>query len=201
MAFIPALNTMRVTISMTLSGKIVVCVVYANKETTIFESDLETIANTVKDWWANELAPLVSGDIALSKVEARDMTTSAGQMYTLPVAPPIYGEAVGQAMSNNVALVLSWRTAYAGRSQRGRTYIPGISESSVHDSRIDTIGAGLFATAGAALTDAILTAGYLHVVASFRHNGAPRATAQLTPVQACVVNTRVDTQRKRLPRV
>jgi hypothetical protein len=68
------------------------------------------------------------------------------------------------------------------------------------DNQISTGQQTGLQNAFAALDAAFDVAGYTWVVASYQENNVLRSTAVGTPVETLIVNRRVDTQRRRLPR-
>lgn len=199
MPFIPALKTVRISLEFTLNGKVCVNVIYANKTTTIVSADLVEIAETVRDWWIAHIKPIASADLSLQSVVTRDMTTEAGEQRILTDGLPSVGSVADGAMPNNVALVASLRTGIVGRSFRGRVFNLGLAESQVNQNLVDTTTQAAWLAAYDQLHTDLEAIDASWVVASFRHSGAPRVTATLTPINEVIVNRRVDTQRKRLP--
>lgn len=201
MVFIPALNTVRVSLEFTLSGEICVNVFYLNKSTTVLSTDLTTIINTVKAWWTGGGKNYFHSSLSLSAIRTRDMTSQAGLVedYVYPV--PEAGIVGGVCAPANVAVVVSHRTGLAGRSYRGRTYFAGIPEAAYTANYLDATYPAAFGTALQDLMDDMVTAGpYVHSVASFYHLGSARGTAVITPVTYLQVDSRLDTQRRRLPK-
>ena len=92
------------------------------------------------------------------------------------------------------AAVISWRTAVRGRSYRGRTYIPGVSEGAQTSGLLATsIVTGLATAWGTFLND-MVTASSPVVVASYKHATAQQATS-------LVVRNEYGIQRRRQTRV
>jgi len=185
-----------------LAGEVCVNVYYLNKATTILSTDLTTIINTIKTWWTGTAKGGFHSSLALAAIRTRDMTSQAGLVEDYIYPTPEAGTVAGVAAPSNVAVCVSHRTGLAGRSYRGRTYLMGIAENVYTDNHLDTTYPAAFGTLVQDMMDDLYTAGsYVHVVASFYHNHAPRATAQITPVTYLQVNSRLDTQRRRLPKL
>lgn len=109
---------------------------------------------------------------------------------------PVVGTASGEAISYFDALVLSLRTAYAGRSYRGRMYLPGLTEANTLETAV---------TNGA--RDAIQT--YCDDLVAGIGSGGASSDYQLgvwshklsvfTPVNDIIVRQVLGTQRRRRP--
>jgi len=108
--------------------------------------------------------------------------------------PPNPGTQSGLSTPANAAAVMSWRTGALGRRFRGRNYLPAISESQQVGS---TVTAG-YITNATALANAIF---------AFNNGGGSVAVQQvvasfvgqvLTPVLTVVIDSAIDSMRKRL---
>jgi hypothetical protein len=199
MAFIPAINTLRVTLEFSYQGHLVVNVFYLRKSSPIVSVDLTNVAASLKAWWNTYMKPGVPQALVFVGVKLRDMTTETGLQLDSPVVPPNVGAVVAQALPNNVAFVVSFRTGLTGRSTRGRVYNPGITEADTDLNNVTLAAAAAFSTAWLNLNPAVVALNFVHVIASFYTGGLPRLGALTTPVISYVSNTRVDTQRRRLP--
>jgi len=146
-----------------------------------------------------DLSDYFSHDIALSTVVAHDISVANGEKQVLAVSPPIQGFVTGPAVPNNVALVVSHKTAKTGRSFMGRTYLAGADIASLTDNSIGAARAANIVAQFNTLITALGTINAELVVASFVSGGVPRAMGVATPVDSTAMNLRVDTQRRRLP--
>jgi len=201
MTFVPALNTVRIALEFTLGGEIIVNVVYGKKTTTVLQANLLDLITAVQGWWTGAKASFHTG-MSLTAIRTRVLTTQAGLVEDYIYPTPEAGTVGGDAAPNNLAVVASFRTGLAGRSYRGRIYFAGFGESAYDENHLGTGYGAQFATIASDLGDAIESVpDFTHVVASFISNGAPRASAVLTPITQYVVNDRVDTQRRRLPKL
>lgn len=102
----------------------------------------------------------------------------------------------------NLAAVATLRTAFAGASYRGRCYFGGLSAASY-----DATTGLLTATTQSAIDDLVTPlmgitdgggAAYALGVVSTVSGGAPRTPPIITVVDSVSVNSRVDTQRRRI---
>jgi hypothetical protein len=157
------------------------------------------ILDVVENWATTLLMPNTSEDLELTTITGRDLTTITGGLVERPLGTPVVGGQPSPALPNNVALCVTLLTALAGRSYRGRSYMPGLAEGFVTLSEISSATAAVYADNYVTLVDDLSTEGYELVVTSFQAGGVPRVTAVSTPVVAIGVNTTVDSQRRRLP--
>lgn len=112
------------------------------------------------------------------------------------------GTTAGEALPANVALVTTWRTAFAGRSFRGRTYL-GPSQETMNNGGIPN--AATVATIQTAATNLIAAingvAGLRLGVFSLRRTQPPASLSPFNatePVISAVARSKWNTQRRRL---
>lgn len=200
MALPPVPNGLRITLEYTLNGKVVVNVYYAIKSTPIVTVDLTNVATAVLQWWRTFLKGGLSQDIALTKIRVQDVSVPDGGYIEQVVTSNNTGSVASQAMPNNVALVVSLQSGLSGRSRRGRTYVPGLPENEVSGSYVGQTFLQGFIDAYVELATALQLQLCSLAIVSFYGNGAPRAVPQITLVTRVAANTRIDTQRRRLPK-
>lgn len=201
MAFVPFANTCQVNIRGRLDGQ-------QCENTMYFESVggaltptlLQLIAEDVMANWISELQPLKSSTCTFTEVFAFDLSTEGSFGFTAIPGAPVSGEAGAPPLPNNVSLAVSFRSAFRGRSGRGRNYWYGLVEDQFAGNNATTaiqtaILAGYDTLVGSALTN-----GFVHVVASRFTNNAPRLVGAIFPVQAITItDSTLDSQRRRLP--
>lgn len=200
MPFIPVENTAMVEIRGTIALQKVENTLYFEKSSAFGTADLEALGDAIIDWWTTNLSGVVSSQYQLREVYVTDLTTDTSAAVTRVPDPDVFGTVGGEIMPLNVSWALSFRTAFRGRSFRGRNYFCGFVTDQISSNTVnnDTVIAiknaylALFATA----TDA----GVTWVIASRFHNKAPRTAGVTAPVIAIVaVDNVVDSQRRRLP--
>lgn len=201
MAFIPVPNGLRVAVEYRLNGQLVVNVYYLETEVAVTSVNLAALASIFVDWWTTNMRQNFTTSMALERIVVTDVSVANGLQEAQSVAPVIPGTAATAPAPNSVAVVVSHRTGYSGRSFRGRTYLAGFSASEVADNYISAALAANIVSDMLSLRSALFLAGHKLSVASFRANGVPRSVAVLTNVTSFVINTRIDTQRRRLPGV
>lgn len=104
----------------------------------------------VGDWIANASALLracMDVSVAIKKYRAEWRVQGANsvlprtyqQVTDIPVLGTANGAAPG-ADASQLAYVISWYTNFAGRGERGRTYMPGTSHAFITDNRVNADG-------------------------------------------------------------
>lgn len=200
MAFIRLPLGIRVALEFDLAGKTVVNVYHVTTEDPIVTVKLIDIALVFIDWWDNNLSTQMSQDILLFAATALNLNVENGEKITQPVTPVIPGTQPSDAVSNNVALVVGMKTDKTGRSFQGRSYLAGLGEPSVTNNHIEVAKAAAFGSSFVSLSGDLAVENADLVVASFQAGGVPRVEGVATKVTSYIVNTRVDTQRRRLPK-
>lgn len=199
MAFITLPLGIKVAVEFDIQDAVVVNIYHVTTTDPIVSIKLLEIAQLFVDWWGSDQKALFSHDIALASVTALDISTPNGEKQAVVVSPPEQGFIETAAPPNNVAFVISYATAQTGRSFQGRTYFSGIPEESITNNDLAILKVANLVSATIGLTADLIAANAKLVVASFQAGGVPRVTGVATPVTVVSMNTRVDTQRRRLP--
>jgi len=199
MPFVPVPSAYQVNLKQMVAGQMVENVIAVRSDDGESPLSMSDIADVFLDWWSTELAPLLSSNITLNEIVVRDLSSeSAGSFLLTPATPP--AGAGGQAVANNVAFCVSARTAAAGRSFRGRTYVAGLPRDSVSASAVSSGTASDLVAAFNQLRTLLEAINAVIVVISRIHNGIERLTGLATVVvNYTAVDLTVDSQRRRLP--
>lgn len=161
---------------------------------------LGAIAADVFSWWDDHIKPIISANYTLREIYCTDQSSQFGGAYTYTTGLPADGANVQEPLPGNVALCVSLRTFLRGRSNRGRSYIVGLTENQVSGNQVTTASAAAWLAAYDVLVNTFNTPPYQLAVCSRFSGGLPRAQGVLTPIQdATLVDTFVDSQRRRLP--
>ncbi len=200
MAYIRLPLGIRVALEYELFGKVIVNVYHVTTTDPILTVKLIDIAEIFEAWWTNNLAAEFTTDIGLTAVTALNLDVPNGEKITVAVTPPVTGAEDPPTTTNNVAIVASFATAKTGRSFRGRAYLAGLRELSIAENVIGVLKAADIVDDYLDLLTLLELANSQFVIASFQTAGAPRAEGVATDVQSVSMNTRVDTQRRRLPK-
>lgn len=161
---------------------------------------LGDLGEAILSWEISHGRTRRSNQISCLGVECRDLSVKDSFVVAVAPSDPILGAMNSPTLPANVTLAISFRTPFAGRSFRGRSYWIGLAEGDV---------TGDFVSAGA--SQAILdimrelvevpqpTLNAQLAVVSRYTNGQPRGVGIATPVTSVIlVDRRVDTQRRRL---
>lgn len=202
MPFVPVPETAEVTLVYTgPNSNRMVNVYHWVRPTLGWDADsLGDLAEAMLTWERDVASAQRSNQILCIGAEARDISVQDSFVVAVAAVPPIQGGLSTAVLPANVTLAVSLRTPFAGRSFRGRTYWIGLSEGAVQG---DFVIAGTSQAILAAVRQLVEEVGQplnaqLAVVSRYS-NGAPRATGIATPVTSVtLVDTRVDTQRRRL---
>jgi hypothetical protein len=141
---------------------------------------------------------LINSSTAIDQVRVRDINSANQPEFTAQVTGA-NGNGTSEILPRQVALVVTLRTALAGRSYRGRVYVPGFAEAAN-----DSTGRAVIAAQGIAeglvnnIRSGFAGRGLLMGVVSTRANKAPRPTNIITDVTTAATRDGVwDNQRRR----
>jgi hypothetical protein len=199
MAFIPLPNGFKIELEYQLNGQAVINIYHTTSALPVNTTNLTALANIFISWWQNSQRQNFSNQMSLLTVTTTDIRVDNGLQQVVPVTVNNAGTLAAAPAPNNIAVVMSWRTGFSGRSFRGRTYHAGILNTEVSDNLISTtLANNLLADATTLLSD-LVTGGHNLVVFSQFADGSPRVTGVGTAINQAIIDTRIDTQRRRLP--
>jgi len=173
-------------------------------------SDLDTFAGGLRTQWLNFFIIHQSNDLTLTDVICTDLTAISSPQGSDSGSDA--GTDSGDVLSSNAAACISWREAIRYRGGHGRMYLGGITQATLSSPREFDSG---FVTALQSDADDFRTTvsgtiqgGYgavtqtiLHARFSDTHPVPPNPTFLapfMVDVDAVAVNSRVDSQRRRL---
>lgn len=201
MTFVPVPDTVQVNLVYLWDQQQVENTLYFHNNAGADSTNVPALLEQINTWAREELLPLLNTSLALIQIIGRILDAVDSLSFISTTSLPAAGSTTGTSVANNVSYVLSLRTALAGRSFRGRNYVPGLSESVTTHNHIDAgertalLDAYETLRAGVAEPD-----GWEMVVVSRFHDNAPRVTGLATPVVAITTFDDVlDSQRRRLP--
>lgn len=197
MAFQATPNGIKVEMNFFQNGIPVVNVFHVHAGSAITTAVLNDVIDIFSAYWDAIRVHLVS-TLVLDNITATDISVANGiQSIDLPTATPA-GAITALNAAANAACCISLRTAFTGRSFRGRSYVGGLPADALDAAQ--TLDAG-FASAMAGhltdLMDALTTAGHFLAVLSRYANLVLRVTGLLTEIVSVIVDTKVDSQRRR----
>lgn len=204
MGFQPAPLTAQLTLVGALpDGSAAVNVWHFRKDVVPFtEGDLKDLCGIVRSWVNLSYKTLFSNQMYFLRCEARSLESEIAPVWIENFLPALQGGVNSPALPNNTSLVMSLRTGLTGRSARGRIYTFGLAEGSVAGNYVagPTVN-NIQIALNLLRTDAALD-GFTWVVLSRVQGGVRLPAAVGYPVTSIIaLDSRVDTQRRRLPRV
>jgi len=201
MAFIPVRDGVKVCLRFNAAGQQACNVFFVKVVDIITETLLNDIASAFKLWWDNELQQVTNLNTSLEAIEVTDASVEGGMGIEYTTGLPLAGINSSGDLPNNVTIATKLATGFTGRSRRGRKYHVGLAQDALDtDSNHVTSAFQSFMDAAYnTLIDALITAGWNLIVASFTSGGAPRTEALVTEVTNATTNAAIDSQRRRLP--
>jgi hypothetical protein len=200
MAFQPVPDTAELVLEYTnIDGVQMVNTMYIREAniTTWIPAALNGLLDLTEDWVTEFLVPLMSTQVRLTKLTARDLGSENGAIVVRGENIPGTNSAL--VLPGNVTFAVSFRTGLAGRSYRGRNYFIGLGENQASGNFIVTVTADAIVNAYVQFAAEILLQGWVQVVVSRYVNGALRPTAVATDItQYLYTDLRLDSQRRRL---
>lgn len=199
MAFIPAPDTVRVSLEFVWAGQIVAITISVKRPGGWTSSTVNDLYDVVYDWWTNSVKPGLTNTLSLQNINILDLSSSSAPSYNFPVSPAEPGGSVSPSLPLNATIASSFQTLQRGRSFRGRVYMPGLTQAWLNNA--GTITSAWQATILSwwiNLLTAFAANAWQHVVVSRVADGVPRTTAVVTPIIGYFVEQHLDSQRRRL---
>lgn len=196
--FIPVPNTVQVVHRINSLGEVCENVYHVRYENPPTLTDLQAIVSVFTSFWGDNIKQLVTSATELTEIIATDLSAQDGIQLDVGLTGQ-GGSAMGVALPNNVAAVISWGTGHRGKSYRGRTYYVGMASDSVVQNKLTDTEQQGFAAAGAWLLGHMPTGAHLAIV-SYCNNKAWRTTGLASDIVSHTAEHNVRTQRRRLPR-
>jgi len=160
-------------------------------------ADLENAVDAAAAWF-DDYKGFCHPSYVLQDITVTDVSVANGAQIITPYTTSNVGTASGAPAAANAAMVASLRTAKTGRSFRGRFYLGGLSNGYFTSAQnIDPDTTALFATRFSDFIDALQALGLTLVVVSNYANKVLRLVALATEIIAVIVDTKVDSQRRR----
>jgi hypothetical protein len=154
----------------------------------------------------NGLAGVLSTTTTFASVTLRDVNT-ANQPLIQSSGGGVPGVGAGTALPDETALVVTLRTALAGRANRGRMYLPGFTATGMGAGNV--VAPGVMTAVGtwaATIAGALAASGYVWVIGQKARNAYvgttgtahPARVAGSVPITGTVVrDNHWDSQRRR----
>jgi len=198
MAFQPVPDGREITVVGLQNGVPIINIFHTESATSATLENLEIIADTVILWMQDFVLPETHPSYVLQMVKVRDISSETGLSVEIAPTTSSPGEAGGTAAAANASIVASLRTGVQGRSFRGRIYFGGLAQQTLTNAQtMGVTSAAAYATMVTELIDALTAIGETLSVLSRVANGVARVTGLLTEIIQVIVNTKVDSQRRR----
>jgi hypothetical protein len=198
MAFIPTPSGVEIVDKGIQNGVPVVNVYHVAVAGVITSTVLLNVATVFKSWVDGYKLPMLDSSFVQQSVTAKDISVANGNEQTINYTSGGNGTAGNAPMAANAAVVVSWRTYNTGRSFRGRTYLGGLEQTYLLNAQnLTTSAATSIAAAMGALQSLLTSAGYILSVLSLVADKVARVSGLLTTIIGIVVDTKIDSQRRR----
>lgn len=190
-------NGIKIEWNATQNGVPVVNRVYVTQTTPVGSGDLDDCIVEALAFF-NVVKALYHPSYTLQNITATDVSVANGIQTVFPLTSSNVGTGTGAAAAGNAALVCSLRTAFIGRSFRGRFYFGGLAASNFTDAQhMDSAVCASVASQFADFIDALDAINKTLVVVSRFANGVARVTNLATEIIAVIIDTKIDSQRRR----
>jgi hypothetical protein len=200
MAFVPVPQAVQAELVFRQDNQIMQNVLHYESTSAWTPADMQELGSLLVGWWSSDLRPQQVTVMSLVNIKLTDLSTAIAPVINYAVGLPLAGSRAEAAMPNSVTLCITKRTLFRGRSYRGRIYHCGMSELQVTDNSVSALTASNLVDAYLPLLSLVGTVEtYTLGVVSRYENGIARNPGIITPVISLDANTRVDTQRRRLP--
>lgn len=208
--FIPCPGVAEFVLNMVLAGQQVKNIIHVKNSADWTSASLLAEAQAIQSAWATYILPYLSNELNFVGVTGKDLTTSMGVTADSATVPGTNGARPGEASPGNVALAIAEKTGLAGRSARGRLFLAGIRDQDiVLGNLVAGFAAGLLpafnnfqiAIEAGGLLWGVLSkfSGYTQTPPKYKKVPTPRAEGIFNHVVSILIDSVVDSQRRRLP--
>lgn len=201
MAFVPVPDTLMAELRFISQGQQCENTLYFTGSAGVSPSLAADLGDALISWWQTQFQTGTSDQTALVEVFLTDLTSDTSFTLSDTNTLPLVGGSSTDALPQNCAHCVSFRTAQRGRSGRGRNYVLGLTEADSQDSiLLSTVVAAHVTAYSVLIGPGAFVPGLQWVVVSRFHNGAPRVTGLAIPITNVLsVDAVIDSQRRRLP--
>ena len=158
------------------------------------DTELTSLCQTFWSNFGSTIAGFMTTGYQFILVDATDRYAEDGQYGSYVPTTSSQGTKGADSAPANVAAVISWKTGYASRKRRGRTYMQGWADSDFTGSTLTSANVIALSNFAQAL---IIWPGAVVCPADF--SIASIAGDFLTPVIGFGIDNAADSQRRRLP--
>jgi hypothetical protein len=154
------------------------------------------LSNFATNWWTavgTAWKNAVDINVTFVSVTVTDMGQDPPLQYVLVLPPATVGLIGGDATPANASIAVAWKTPYASRKRRGRMFFFGLPESGTVASLIGGTYAGLIGVVASTITT-FTNIGFVPMQFAVWS----RVANIVTPVTAYLIDTAIDSQKRRL---
>lgn len=190
-------NGIKIEWNATQNGIPVVNRVFVTQTTPVSSGDLDDAIVEALAFF-NNVKAVYHPSYTLNNITATDVSVANGTQTVLPLTSSNVGTGTGAAAAANAALCISLRTNFTGRSFRGRFYVGGLTNGNLINAQtFDTAAAASVGGIFMDFIDALTAINKTLVVVSNYASGVVRVVALATEIISIIVNTTIDSQRRR----
>lgn len=160
-------------------------------------TDFTNLAAEVAAGFADDLMPELTEELFMGEVVVYDLSAENAPKYVNTDESGTQGTLVGDSVPNNTSPVISHRTEATGRSGRGRTYLPGISEAQESNGLLSSGLRDDLLTAWGTFITGIEALGWAFVIAQRFSGGSQLTTGIMREVVTEILKLQLGTQRRR----
>jgi len=200
MTFQSARYQAEVAIAIGINGQRITLTFHAFYPTDYTQANINALATKADQWAGAELLALLSNQANYVEAVVRGLYTQTDFM-AIDNTNAGAGTKNSAPMPNLCALAIKRSSAYTGRSNRGRVYVPLVaSDISTAEDFVGQTIADDWVDALNEFTATILTANWIECITSRYYAGVKRTTAvPITITGYSWVDLEVDSQRRRMP--
>ena len=197
MAFIPAPGCVRVSVLQDNNEENVVNVFWVKPIMTIDASVLTAIMTAIASRYNSDWSDVCHGDWSVTKLVAQDWSSANGLGGEYIPGVQIVGQAAGTGVTGAASALISWNTAFRGKSFRGRTYLAGGAATYAYGNEWAAALVNCSAQFATGLRTDLSGSGFPLQVVSFAANHIPRLVAVASEITGNRSRTKIRSQRRR----
>lgn len=199
MAFIPTANCARVIIGFATGSEAFSNTFHATKA-GFTSVDMSNLATALDTWMNTNWKPSWPSSMTYTGITVYDIRTSTGERVFVNTGAGA-GAVAGSMLPNNVAGVVTLRTAERGRSARGRVYVAGLREEDIDAGALNAGAETRCESYVGSVRATILAQGWSMVIRSIQQDGQVLDEANTRVVTAYEMRSpKPGTQRRRIDR-
>lgn len=199
--FIPVPRTCSVELIYGCYAQVLENVLHVRGAAPFTLADVQALRTCIDAWDNAQWKTLRCSNVILNRIRIKALDTPSSPMedYSLPTPRP--GATGANALPLSITFAIKFGSQYAGRSQRGRIFVPGVFSGHIAGNQMAGNVADLYLGELRALQPALTAANasWVHGVVSYRSDKTWRAEGQFTPITTIVyTDLNLDNQRRRL---